>query len=284
MDWISRLNDTITYIEKHLTEEIDYAVLGQMACCSSFHYQRMFTYMAGVPLSEYIRRRRMTKAVTDLQGGAKIIDVAYKYGYSSPTSFNRAFQSVHGVAPSMAKENGVILKSFLPLSFKITIKGVEEMEFRIEQKENIRIVGMSMPLHKEIEKNFAEVPQMWGKAQADGTIEKLITMMDCDPKGVLGVSVCNSKEEWKYLIAVASNLPINSSDFEEYTIPSATWAIFAGEGAGVSIQELQKRIFTEWLPTSGYEYGDAADIEVYIDPNPQHTKYEVWLPVVKKDV
>jgi len=225
----------------------------------------------------------MTRAAVDLQSGDKVIDVALKYGYSSPTSFNRAFQSVHNVAPSMAKETGVTLKSFPPISFKITIKGAEEMDYRIEQKEAFRIVGISKPLEKDIEKNFMEVPQMWGQAAADGTIERLAPLMNEPPMGVLGVSVCNEHEDWRYYIAVSSTV-INVNDFEEYTVPASTWAVFSGEGTGLSIQELEKRIITEWLPTSGYEYGNAADIEVYLDPNPQNTKYEVWMPIVKRRI
>ena len=281
MEWISQLNDTIQYIERHLSDEIDYEKLAKIACCSSFHYQRMFAYMAGVPLSEYIRRRRMSRAAVDLQNGAKIVDVALKYGYSSPTSFNRAFQAIHGIAPSMAKESGVSLKTFSPINFKITIQGVEEMNYRIEKRESFRIVGVSKPLDKEIENNFKEVPQMWGKAASDGTIGTLTPLMNSDPMGVLGVSVCNEKEQWRYYIAVSTTAQ-DIGEFEEYIVPAATWAIFSSEGTGISIQELEKRIFTEWLPTSGYEYGNAADIEVYLDPNPQNTKYEVWMPVVKK--
>ncbi|SHF22925.1 Helix-turn-helix domain-containing protein [Lactonifactor longoviformis DSM 17459] len=110
--------------------------------------------MAGIPLSEYIRRRRMYLAAVNLQGGGiKIVDAALNYGYSSPTAFNRAFQSVHGIAPSSAKREGVFLKSYPPISFKITVKGLEEMNCRIETREAFRIVGISTPLHKEIEKN-----------------------------------------------------------------------------------------------------------------------------------
>ena len=151
MEWIDRLNDAIGYIEEHLRGEIDAAQLGKIACCSSYHFQRMFTYMAGIPLSEYIRRRRMSLAAVDLQGkNVKIIDVAGKYGYNSPTAFNRAFQSVHGVAPSAVKNEGVSVKSFPPIQFKITVKGVEEMNYRIETKEAFRIVGVSVPLDKDI--------------------------------------------------------------------------------------------------------------------------------------
>ena len=281
MEWIERLNDAISYIEKHLTDEIDYEKLGQIACCSSYHFQRMFTYMAGIPLSEYIRRRKMSLAAVDLQEkGIKVIDIAGKYGYSSPTAFNRAFQSVHGIAPSAVKSEGVSIKSFPPITFKIIVKGVEEMNYRIETKEPFRIAGVSVPLHKDIEKNFTVIPPKWEEIATNGTLQKLLGMMDTPPMGVLGGSTCNYTEPWRYYIAVSTSK--DSDGLEEYTVPAATWAIFPGSGTNQSIQELERRIVTEWLPTSGYEYGDAPDIEVYLNPDPQNAQYEVWIPVVKK--
>ena len=281
MEWIERLNEAIAYIEEHLTEEIDYERLGKIACCSSYHFQRMFTYMAGVPLSEYIRRRKMSLAAVDLQStGIKIIDVAGKYGYNSPTAFNRAFQSVHGIAPSAVKNEGVSVKSFPPVSFKIIVKGVEEMNYRIETKDAFRIVGVSVPLEKDIEKNFAVIPRKWQETAVNGTLQKLTGLMDTQPMGVLGVSTCNDTEPWRYYIAVASSQ--TDRDLEEYTVPAATWAIFPGTGTNQSIQDLERRIVTEWLPTSGYEYGSAPDVEVYLNPDPQNAQYEVWIPVVRK--
>lgn len=282
MEWMERLNSAMDYIEKNLTDKIDYQQLGRIACCSSYHFQRMFSYMAGMPLSEYIRKRKMSLAAVDLQGNdAKIIDIAEKYGYNSPTAFNRAFQSIHGIAPSAMKTEGTSIKSFPPITFKITIKGVEEMNYRIETKDPFRIVGVSVPLEKEIEKNFAVIPKKWEEISANGTLQTLIQMMNAEPMGVLGVSLCNGEEDaWRYYIAVSTSE--KAENFEEYVVPQATWAIFSGSGTNQSIQELEKRIVTEWLPTSGYEYGNAPDIEVYISPDPQNAQYEVWIPVTKK--
>ena len=281
MEWIERLNLAITYIEEHLRDDIDYEQLGKIACCSTYHFQRMFTYMAGIPLSEYIRRRKMSLAAVDLQsGGKKIIDVAGEYGYQSPTAFNRAFQSVHGVAPSAVKNEGVSVKSFPPITFKITVKGVEEMNCRIEKKDAFRIIGVSQPLDKEIEKNFAVVPKMWQEAALNGTIQRLASLMDTAPMGLLGVSACNDVDQWKYFIAVSSTK--ETTEFEEYIVPAATWAIFAGAGTNQTMQELEQRIVTEWLPTSGYEYANAPDVEVYLNADPQNAQYEVWIPVIKK--
>lgn len=281
MEWIDRLNATINYMEEHLTDEIDLEEIAKIAYCSVYHYQRMFIYMSGIPLSEYIRRRKMSLAAVELQkDDSKIIDISLKYGYSSPTAFNRAFKSVHGIAPSMLKNEGISITAFPPLTFKMTIKGVEQMNYRIETKEAFRIVGISQPLHKDLEKNFEIVPTMWQTVATNGTLPKLAGMINTEMKGLLGLSICNDEEEWKYFIAVASTA--NCDQLEEYIIPSATWAIFDGAGDNISIQELERRIVTEWLPTSGYEYANAPDIEVYLNPDPQNAIYEVWIPVKRK--
>lgn len=280
MDWITGLNKTMDYIEAHLSGEIDYEQLARLACCSSYHYQRMFAYMAGVSLGEYIRRRRMSVAAADLQGGEKVLEVALRYGYQSPTAFNRAFQSVHGLPPSALRETGASVKAFPPLHFTITIKGVEQMEYRIEKREPFRVVGVSIAIDKDMEKNFDKIPPFWGQAAADGVIEKLAGMMDAQPMGILGVCACTGEEEWRYWIAAASTR--QDAALEEFTVPAATWAVFPGSGTNQSIQELERRVLTEWLPSSGYEYGNAPDIEVYLNADPQNSKYEVWIPVVKK--
>lgn len=282
MEWIENLNKAINYIEEHIAEEINFDQIARTACCSTYHFQRMFSYMANVSLSEYIRRRRMSLAAAELQSSSeKVVDIALKYGYTSPTSFNRAFQSVHGIAPSAMKKEGALMKSYPPISFRLTVKGVEEMNYRVEKKDAFRIIGVSAPLHKEIEKNFEIVPQMWQHVAENGTLERLMPLMNQQPMGVLGVSACGNEDEWKYFIAVSSSSPVPEG-IEEYEVPAFTWAIFPGEGVSSSIQVLEQRIITEWLPTSGYEYDNGPDIEVYLNPDPQNARYEVWIPVVKK--
>lgn len=154
------------------------------------------------------------------------------------------------------------------------------MQYRIETKEAFRILGISAPLEQEIDRNFAVVPRLWQEASESGTIQRLAAMMDAPPMGLLGVSACNDEEQWKYFIAVSSTK--ESAGFEEYTVPASTWAVFSGTGDNRSIQELERRIITQWLPASGYEYADAPDIEVYLNPDPQNARYEVWIPVVKR--
>ncbi len=285
MEWLERLNESVSYIEAHLADEINLDKVAQIACCSTFHFQRMFSYIADVSLSEYIRRRKMTLAAFDLQrGNEKIIDIALKYGYDSPTSFNRAFQSIHGMAPSAAKSRGVKLKAFPPISFKLSIKGDMEMNYRIEKKEAFKVVGVKEHYAMNVEECFESVPLFWQKSAQRGIVSDLCTLMNKEPYGILGISTCMDGQDFDYYIAVATDKQ-TPDGMVEYTVPQCTWAVFESIGAmPTAIQELQKRIISEWLPTSGYEYANAPDIEVYFDGNQQANDYrcEVWLPVTRK--
>lgn len=278
MDWIEHLNQAMAFIEEHLMEELDYEDIADIAGCPPYYFQKVFLYMTNVTLNEYIRRRRLSLAAVELQkNNGRVIDVSAKFGYESPTAFNRAFKNFHGVAPSALRTQEVSFKAYPPVRFSLSIQGGWELNFRIEEKEAFCILGVSCPLDKDLEKNFATIPNAWNQALADGTLMKLGSLMNGKPQGLLGVSVCHT-EEWKYFIAVSSDE--KSGDFEEYEIPSCKWAVFAGTGTNVSLQDLERRVLIEWLPTSGYKYADIPDIEVYIKADPQDAVYEYWLPVV----
>ncbi|MFB0919390.1 MAG: AraC family transcriptional regulator [Oscillospiraceae bacterium] len=285
MDWLERLNEAVNYIESTLDDEFDLERAARIACCSAFHFQRMFSYIAGIPLGEYIRRRKMTEAAFGLQkNGLKVIDAALKYGYDSPTAFNRAFKSVHGVSPAAARSEGVSLKAYPRISFKISIRGDAEMNYKIETKEAFRIVGAKRHYKMDVEDNFAEVPLFWQEMHQAGIVPRLCELMNHPPYGILGVCACMDGKDFDYYISVASDKPL-PEDMSEYVVPATTWAIFECVGAmPKAIQELQARIVSEWLPVSGYEYADAPDIEVYSegDMNSSDYRSEVWLPVTKK--
>lgn len=282
MEWIRGMNEAVNYIEEHILEEPDLNKLGMLAGCSAHHFQRIFTYIGGITLTEYLRRRRMSLAAVDLKDdNAKVIDVALKYGYDSPTAFNRAFQMIHGISPSQVKNSGVSLKAFPPLVFRMTVKGTQEMNYRIEKKDAIRVIGKKIMLTPTLEENFKITPKFWADCAKDGTIEKLAAMMDTPVYGLMGVSICGENDEWEYLIAAASTK--ETDEFEELIVPPATWAVFYEEGPVIKMQELETRIVTEWLPTSGYEYAHAPEIELYLNPDPDNTKYEIWMPIVKKE-
>ena len=137
MEWLRKISAAIDYIETNLDKDLSYEEAARIACCSPYYFQRIFSYISGITLSEYVRRRKMTQAAFELQRTeSKVIDIALKYGYSSPTSFNRAFQNVHGITPMLAKNMGCTLSAYPPIKFSIKVTGGEEMSYHIEKKEN----------------------------------------------------------------------------------------------------------------------------------------------------
>ena len=174
MEWLDRLNDAVNYIELNLDDEIPYDKLAQIAYCSTYHFQRMFSFITGVPLSEYIRRRRLTLAAFELQtSNIKVIDVAIKYGYESPEAFSRAFKNLHGVMPVSARDIGVSLKAFPKMTFSISIKGVAEMNYRIEEKEPFEVFGLELKTTVVNGQCYKDIPEFWADCERDGQCQAL---------------------------------------------------------------------------------------------------------------
>lgn len=286
MEWLQQLNQAIEYIEENLAGEISYDKAAQIACCSTHHFQRMFSYIAGVSLSEYIRRRRMSAAAFDLQDrNTKVSEVAVKYGYQSPTAFNRAFQGIHGVPPSAVWMQKPFLITYPRLRFQISVTGEEEMKYRIESKGPIRVIGVKTSLEMDMDKNFQSVPEFWQTTKSCETFPQILELMNQDPQGVLGITTYHGLEGLNHYIGVASFRPV-PDNMELCEIPEQTWAIFQCVGLVTSAcQNAYRRFYTEWLPVSDYVYNEGPDIEVYPagDPYSPDYQFELWMAVTKKN-
>lgn len=286
MDWLKNLNNAIDYIENNLDKEISYEEAARIACCSTYYFQRMFSYVAGISLSEYIRRRRMSQAAFELQRTDKtVLEVALKYGYTSPTSFNRAFQRVHGINPITAKKKGITLNAYPAIQFSVKITGGSAMAYHIADKEAIRIVGIRTRLTENIEENQINIPIFWKDTLQSKRFMDICELSNRNPNGILGISVYQDPENIFYYIAAATTkeIPIGMYECE---IPAATWVIFENDGPfKETVQTIFQRFYTEWLPFSGYEYAGLPDIEIYpiVKGNPLNGHSEVWISIKEKN-
>lgn len=284
MEWLKKLSAAIDYIEGNLDGDLSYDEAARIACCSIFYFQRVFSYVTGVSLSEYIRRRRMTQAAFDLQRtGAKVIDVALKYGYSSPTSFYRAFQSVHNISPAAAKSMGSTLNAYPAIRLSVRVAGGSAMPYHIAEKQSMRIVGVRAPLVQDMGENQREIPRFWAAVAGDHRFCEICRLSNRKPRGILGVSVYVKPQEAFYYIAAATDKPAPQGMFE-CEIPKASWAVFENDGQfKENVQCIFRRFYTEWLPFSGYAHAGLPDIEVYTAcpeaPTSGHS--EVWIAIQK---
>jgi AraC family transcriptional regulator len=285
MDWLERMNGAIDYIEDNLADEIDLKEAAKIACCSVYHFQRIFTFAAEMTLSEYVRLRRMTLAAFDLQNNSnKVIDIALKYGYNSPTAFTRTFISVHGVTPKSVRGIGIKLKSFPRITFQMAIKGGKEMNYKIVEKPGMRFVGKKETVSTVGGQNFTRIPKIWQEVDENGMYEKIFQLSNENPTGVLGICTNFKEEQLDYYIASSSDSE-TPQGMDELDVPAGLWVVFECVGPmPKAIQDVWKRIYTEWFPSSGYEHAGGSEIEWYSDGDADAEDYvsEIWIPIIKK--
>jgi AraC family transcriptional regulator len=289
-DWIRKMNNAVAYIESNLDGTIDYNEAAKIACCSIYHFQRFFSFIAEVPLSEYIRRRRLTLAAFELQNNnVRVIDVALKYGYESPEAFARAFKGIHGVAPTAARDKGSQLKAYPCMVFHISIKGDAEMNYRIEKKEAFGFFGVDTEISTVDNQNYVSIPKFWETCRLDGTITRIRKAGILNENTPLHAAMYNCTDtSHAYMIGhfvPASGAP---EGFNTLTVPASTWAVFPTEELSMAEAAQQaaimwKSIFTEWFATSGYELANTPELELHYKKCNDKYVTEIWIPIEKSN-
>lgn len=290
MDMLQNMNQALKYVEDHLTEEIDFSEVARRAFCSEYHFKRMFSFLADVSLSEYIRRRRLTLAAFDLKdSNAKVIDVAIKYGYRSPDSFTRAFQGLHGITPSESRNQDHSLKAYPPMTFQLTIKGGSEMNYRIVEKEAFRIVGIMKRVPLIYHGVNPVIAEMWKRLNME-RIQELKDLSNTEPKGLISASTnfsegrMEGKGELDHYIGSATTEEC-PEDLASLEVAPSAWAVFEAVGPFPdTLQNVWGRIYSEWFPSSSYEQVEGPEIlwNEHKDVTSPKFLSEIWIPVRRK--
>lgn len=296
MDWLYRMNLAMDYIENNICENIDFEQVSKLACCSAYNFQRMFAYITNISISEYIRRRRLTLVVNELKhSNMRIIDLAVKYGYDSHESFARAFQKLHGISPSTARNKGVILKAYPRLSFQITIKGDVEMNYRIEEGNPSKIFGKSIEVSFADEKSYSDidafVADSWGNGLRNKIREAAGYGSENEPDAkLLGIALHSFKSDGSYKFMLSAEFP-ETGIFHEFTdqqfdiveIPKATWAVFntaCNEDEELdTINKIWRRL-PEWFQSTGYQHAAGIPELEKCFKTPDGYRAEVWIPIM----
>ena len=281
MDWIKIIENALRYIEENLSGELMVDRIAEKVNISPFYFQKGFSMLCGYSVGEYIRMRRLSVAGSELvTSDNKVIDLALKYGYDSPDSFTKAFTRFHGSTPTDVRRKGALLKSFAPLHIKIILDGGNTMEYRVEEKPEFRVMGVSKIFSYETAN--ADIPQYWDEIHVQAAVKPV--------EGMYGICFDEEMGGNRFRYMIADDLEEGEAEeknLETYEVPRHTWAIFPCRGAmPLSIQEVNRRIFSEWLPASNYEIAEGYNIEYYSDSaefkdGTQDPDYyaEVWIPV-----
>lgn len=285
MEWSKAISEAIEYIEANITEDISVEDIAERVHISPFYFQKGFSLLCGYTITEYIRNRRLALAAGELAAdGAKVIDVAMKYGYDSPDSFTKAFTRFHGVTPSMVLKNGMPIKTFAPLKIKLSLEGGYIMDYRLVKKDSFTVMGVLKKFSYDGAKTV--IPEFWKEHYAKGNGKYVCGMFGVNMEENMGNS------EFEYMIADVYNPAREVPEgFVTRTIPAFTWAVFPCRGAMPdSLQNVNTKIFSEWLPAlKEYEVAAGYCIEMYEDASkyPKGTAdenyySEIWIPVKKK--
>ncbi|MFC9815848.1 GyrI-like domain-containing protein [Streptomyces virginiae] len=283
---LERLNQALDHLEAGLDREIDMAEVARIAGVSEYHFRRLFSALAGMPLPVYVRRRRMTLAGAEvLAGELTLLDVAVRYGYGSGEAFARAFRSVHGIGPGEARRTGAVLTAQPRMSFRVVVEGSTSMRYRIVEKESFRVVGRkaTVPLvHEGLnEAASAHVESLDARA-----VVRMKALTGGEPEGILSavVHLTDSREEGAevdYWVGVAAHPAAAAEGLDALDVPAGTWAVFDNRGPYPSaLQELWRDVFTQWFPSNPYASRPGPEllltqpVEVGAE-----TDSQLWIPV-----
>ncbi len=249
------LNHVIDYIEDHLTDDITPEIISEYAGVSDYHFRKIFFYLSGLTLNEYIKNRKLSEANKDLLNGEKVTDVAFKYGYQSMDGFTRAFKKWSGFLPSEVVKKGII-KSYPKLSFIITVKGGINMEYRIEDKPAFNLVGVSKRVPMQFEGINKEIVKL-AESITEEQKKEMHSLQNMEPYEIVNASYdadanfLREEGELTHLIGILTTENQVSDLLEKVTVEACTWAIFPNEGPFPStLQDTMARIYSEWLPSS----------------------------------
>lgn len=282
---LERLNQAMAHIEDRLDQSIEVAELARIAATSEYHLRRLFSALAGMPLSEYIRRRRLTIAGAEVLAGQRtLLDVAVRYGYGSGEAFARAFRAVHGVGPGEARRVGALLRSQPRMSFRLVVEGSGSMRYRVVQKERFTVVGRKarVPLvHEGMNPAIVEFIRGIGRE----TLDRMAELGDQEPYGVLGVTDNLAGDraegtELDYWHGVATSAPA-PEDMQTLDVPAGTWAVFESSGEFPrAIQYLWRDVYTQWFPSNPYRSRPGPVLlRTTLSKDATEADAELWIPV-----
>lgn len=285
---ISALNRLVDLVEEHLAEEFDVNGLARALGTTEHHLRRMFSSLAGMPLSEYVRRRRMTVAAGEVvRGENDLLSIAVRHGYGSTEAFGRAFRAVHGAGPGDVRRDGGPLRAQPQLSFHLTVEGSIPMDTRIVDRTRFRLVGhaVRVPLihhgvNPHIRQHVTALPQ---EEHA-----RLKALSDTEPAGLLQVSDDLDPDrtegsELTYLHGVAVSGGTATPDgLDTIDVPAGRWAVFRTTGPHPqALQQAWAATATAWFPSNPWRLRPGPDIVAVLEHADDFSTAtcELWLPV-----
>ncbi len=294
MNWITGIETAVEYIENNLTEKLDYEKIASSAYCSSYHFQRMFSVLAGCTLGEYIRNRRMTLAGSELKGSdIKVLELAVKYCYESSESFSRAFTKFHGITPSAARKTDAKLKSFSRLSIYDVFEGGNIIDYQLIERDEQTFFAYKQrfegtPYSRE---RYYQEQELFNSTRSRQWMLKGVSSV-CSQCFNDQLDYCiidnidDSGYDFYYAQPISSETGVMPAEINMHKIvlPKATYAVFKTQRERYpndSYMKICRQIFCEWLPSTNYRLAKSPELIIYhwYNENKNDRYIEILVPI-----
>ena len=278
IDGIKAVNEVIDYIEEHITEQINCETLAQMIGLSSYEFRRIFSFVVGIPVGEYIRKRRLSLAAVEIirSGTVDLSEIAEKYGYSSQSAFTTAFKGMHGVSPLSLKRSNIAVELLSKPSFELRRTGLESVPVKFIRTEAMHIFGFC-GFSDENDADCCET--VWSAFYSAGADRRVLSVSE-DNK--LYAIYDNMQDGTVRCIIGAKSEKKADKGFTETVLPETEWAVFVFDSTDDAyVASIYAKILYEWLPSAGLEKRkDIPNTEVYpADMDEDGFNWEIRIPV-----
>ena len=287
---IAELNRLIDVIDDDLSEDLDVASLARESGVTEYHLRRMFSSLVGMPLSEYVRRRRMTVAAAAVVAGDPLLDIAVRFGYGSTEAFGRAFRAVHGSTPAEVRVSGGPLRTQPKLRLRLTVEGNTTMDTRIADPPAFRLVGYAarVPL---INEGINPHIQTYIAALPESEHARLKGLSSTEPSGLLQVSDGVDPDyregtELTYLhgVALDAEAPV-PDDLDVIEVEAGEWAVFRTSGPyPAALQEAYAASASDWFPANPWQLRPGPSIVAVLERADDFSTAttELWMPIARR--
>ena len=287
MDGILKFNDVVSYIEDNLDKEIDVEKMAKTARMSVYEFRRIFTFVVGAPIGEYIRKRRLSKAAEELVSGKNTVtEIALKYGYDAAASFTRAFKAFHGVSPTDVVKGGCKLTVYTKIGFDFCARGGEEISYRLLKDDGFYVVGYSENSDLEDTECCERVwnafyENEWGMSALNA----------CE--GQIYAAYANGVNSVLCTIGARENAVKDKGEKDDKArgdrqfIPASLWACFTLKGAKDEVvNAFYKNVLFGFLNSGASErVEDVPNLEVFpVDMDGDDFEWEIRVPIKEKGV
>ena len=294
MDWISRIQQIIEYIELHLIDNsnaLKLNLLARQVYSSEYEFQKVFSIITGITIGEYIRNRRLALAGEEvLLTDTTILNISLKYGYENAESFTKAFTRFHGATPSAVRRKNASLKQYNKLSIRLQVEGGSSLDYKIIYHGPVRVIAKTKVFQTQsMEDKQDSIPKQLEVWAAEGLYDTLSVIVDSTTyfeDSILGIHDgidCKSDgSEFRMSVGVESRKDIIPEGYDIVDVPAGRWLIFKCRGVRPwAIQKLWNQIYTNFLPFSSYQIKELGMIEVCREGfrNAEDVISELWLPL-----